>query len=113
MEMSFLSVLLMWFSCHLIGDFAFQSTWMVEYKGKSWEILAYHSLTYTAPFVIAGFFFGHASQIEIHPIAYATLLVTHIFIDAAKARWKYIKSIWVDQLLHGFVIVSLLVTGWL
>jgi hypothetical protein len=84
-----------------VGDFAFQSTWMSMEKGKSWEINFYHCATYTATFLLF-----------IRPLpslaAIAILLGTHFVVDALKARYKVIGSIWVDQLLHILTIVLIL-----
>lgn len=93
------SVLLAWLACHFVGDFAFQSTWMSMEKGKSWEVNFYHCATYTGTFIL----FGHASL-----AAAVLLLVTHFIVDALKARYKIIKSIWLDQLLHIVTIVAIL-----
>lgn len=95
-----MQVLLTWLACHFVGDFAFQSTWMSVEKGKSWEINFYHCATYTATFVL----FAHPSLLAI-----AVLLVTHFIVDALKARYKVINSIWLDQLLHIVTILFILV----
>ncbi len=94
-----LATLLVWFACHFVGDFAFQSTWMSVEKGKSWEVNFYHCATYTAVFVL----FAHPS-----PLAIAVLLGTHFVVDALKARYRVIGPIWVDQLLHIATIVLIL-----
>lgn len=106
---------------HLIGDFPFQSDFLANFKGKSWEILVYHCLVYTATFVLA-------SQLPIgmtvNPWAFLVLFVTHMIIDACKARqsWKEEKSmmnwatfqqIYVDQFFHVAVIVVLAFVGWI
>lgn len=83
-------------AAHFIGDFAFQNQWMVENKGKSWEVLTYHAATYTATFV-------WICQIY-NPYAILLLLLSHIVIDTLKARYGAIKEIWQDQLLHGVVL---------
>ncbi len=93
------STLLIWFACHFVGDFAFQSTWMSIEKGKSWEVNFYHCATYTATFVL----FAHPSL-----PASALILVTHYIVDTLKARYKVIGPIWLDQLLHGLTIVLIL-----
>lgn len=92
MEILFIKLL----ACHFIGDFAFQSPWLAEGKGKSWEINLYHALTYTAPFCF------------INILSWQGLLylaITHFFIDPLKARYKIIKYVWADQLLHLLVLV--------
>ena len=94
-----LSTLLIWFACHFVGDFAFQSTWMSMEKGKSWEVNFYHCATYTATFVL----FARPSL-----LATAMLLVTHYIVDTLKARYHVIGPIWLDQLLHILTIVLIL-----
>jgi hypothetical protein len=93
------SVLLVWLACHFVGDFAFQSAWMSAEKGKSWEVNFYHCATYTATFVL----FAHPS-----PAAVAILLGAHFVFDALKARYRVVKSIWLDQLLHVATILVIL-----
>ena len=93
------STLLIWLACHFVGDFAFQSTWMSMEKGKSWEINFYHCATYTATFIL----FAHPSLLAI-----ALILVTHYIVDTLKARYKVIGTIWLDQLLHVFTLVLIL-----
>jgi hypothetical protein len=97
-----LSPLLIWLACHFIGDFAFQSTWMSAEKGKSWEVNFYHCATYTATFVL----FAHPSLDAI-----IAILCTHFVVDALKARYKVIKTIWFDQLVHIATIVVILLAG--
>jgi hypothetical protein len=94
-----MSILLIWLACHFIGDFAFQSTWMSIEKGKSWEINFYHCATYTATFVL----FAHPSLLAV-----IVLLVTHFIVDALKARYRVINSIWLDQTLHIATILFIL-----
>jgi Protein of unknown function (DUF3307) len=93
-------VLLTWLACHFVGDFAFQSTWMSIEKGKSWEVNFYHCATYTATFVL----FAHPSLLAI-----IVLLVTHFIVDALKARYHIINSIWLDQTVH--IVTILLILG--
>ncbi len=93
------STLLIWLACHFVGDFAFQSTWMSMEKGKSWEVNFYHCATYTATFVL----FAHPTFLAV-----ALILVTHYIVDTLKARYKVIGSIWLDQLLHMFTLILIL-----
>ena len=97
-----LSPLLIWLACHFVGDFAFQSTWMSVEKGKSWEVNFYHCATYTATFVL----FAHPSISAV-----IALLCTHFIVDALKARYRIIRSIWLDQLLHTVTIIAILLSG--
>ncbi|WP_069802992.1 DUF3307 domain-containing protein [Thermogemmatispora onikobensis] len=99
---SLLSTLFTWLACHFVGDFAFQSSWMALEKGKSWEVAFYHCATYTAVFVL----FARPSVLAI-----VLLLTTHLIIDALKARYHIIPSIWVDQLLHLVTIALIVLWG--
>jgi hypothetical protein len=94
-----LMTLLIWFACHFVGDFAFQSAWMSMEKGKSWEVNFYHCATYTAVFVL----FAHCS-----PLAATILFGTHFVVDPLKARYKVIGPIWLDQLIHLVTIILIL-----
>lgn len=95
-----IAVLLSWFACHFVGDFAFQSAWMTMEKGKSWEVNFYHCATYTAVFLLF-----------VHPSLVATgiLFGTHFVIDPLKARYHLIGPIWLDQLLHIVTILLIIV----
>lgn len=84
-------------ACHFIADFAFQSEFLGIGKGKSWELNFYHAITYTATFVV----FAKVSM----PFA-ALLFVSHIVVDPLKARYRIIKHIWQDQLIHVAVIIA-------
>lgn len=97
-----LSPLLIWLACHFIGDFAFQSAWMSVEKGKSWEVNFYHCATYTATFVL----FARPTTNAV-----IALLCTHFVFDALKARYKVIRTIWLDQLLHIATILAILLSG--
>lgn len=76
---------------HFIADFPFQPEFLALNKGKSWELLFYHCAVYTGAFVA----FGKVSMVMA-----LIILVSHLIIDPLKARYKIIKPIWVDQLLH-------------
>jgi hypothetical protein len=82
-------------ACHFIADFPMQSDFLVLNKGKSWEINFYHAIIYASTFIL----FAHVS------LSFAILLfVSHFIIDPMKARYKIIKPIWQDQILHFIVI---------
>jgi hypothetical protein len=89
-------VLMLLIACHFIADFPFQGDWLGVNKGKSWELMFYHCAIYAGTFLI----FAHASLLFA-----AVLFISHIIIDPMKARWKFIKHIWVDQILHIIVII--------
>lgn len=75
--------------CHFIGDYVLQTDFLARTKGDNWWHLIAHCVTYTAPFVL---FFGIDLKIAI-------LLLSHIAIDSAKARYKKINYA-SDQLMH-------------
>ena len=92
---------------HFIGDFPFQSEWMVREKGKSWEINGYHAAVYAATIFIVAKIGG----ITLPPWAVLFFFTSHFLIDPLKARWGIVKDIWIDQLIHLaviFLILSLL-----
>lgn len=103
--------LLIYVAAHFIGDFAFQSTWMFMEKGKSWEVLTYHVLVWSAPFVLL--LLIPDIGIHITPEGLIVNAVSHFVIDALKARYKFIKTIWQDQLCHLGVLVLLWSVGWM
>lgn len=86
---------------HFLGDFAFQSAWMSEEKGSSWEINAYHAATYAATMLVVMAIGG----LYLPPAIMGLFFISHFLIDPLKARWGIIKSIWLDQILHFMVIV--------
>lgn len=94
-----IALLLIWLACHFLGDFPWQGEYLSAMKAKSWEHLLYHCATYTGVFVL----FAHAS-----PLAALALFVPHVMIDALKARYKVIRWLWLDQLLHVLTIAMIL-----
>jgi hypothetical protein len=89
-------------ACHFLADFPFQSDWLASNKGKSWELMIYHCLIYTATFIL----FAKVS------LAFAAILfITHMIIDPLKARYHVVKQIWQDQLLHMVVLVAGVIFG--
>jgi hypothetical protein len=106
-----ISRLVVYAALHMIGDFAFQSTWMCTQKGKSWEILIYHCLVYTAPMALMLLVSSMTDFVTL--MGLATVFLSHILIDALKARWGVVKEIWIDQLLHMGVIILCMAIGWL
>lgn len=83
------------FACHNIGDFAFQSQWMALEKAKDKEILFYHVVTQTSPFMLLVLVPG------MHVTWYGLIIhaVLHALVDYLKGR-GIIKKIWQDQLCH-------------
>ena len=80
-------------ACHMLGDYVMQTDFLARTKGESWWHLLAHCVTYTAPFAVV---FGVDWRV-------AWLLLTHIVIDALKARWKVIDYL-MDQSLHLLAI---------
>lgn len=107
-EISFTLKCLLLIMCHHIGDFAFQSQWMAIEKGKDWEVMAYHVLMYTVMFLPLAFVLENMNLAAV-----IVIFVSHFGIDPCKARFKYIRHIWQDQLFHYGVLGCLLLVGWL
>ena len=82
--------------CHLVGDYVLQIDYIAKTKGENWYHLLVHCLLYVLPFRIV---YGIDWRL-------AVLLVTHIIVDALKARYKKITYVQ-DQELH-YVIAFLL-----
>lgn len=78
-----------WIFCHLIGDYVLQIDFIAKTKGENWYHLLVHCLLYILPFRIV---YGVDWRLVI-------LLVSHIVIDALKARYKKITYVQ-DQVLH-------------
>ncbi len=116
-------LLILWAS-HFVGDFPFQSEWMVKFKGKDYtfndavgrvvcvakwyEVMAYHVATYVATMVL----FARACGYHPTPQGILADAATHYLIDTLKCR-GYIKPIWLDQLFHLTVRTTLWHVGWL
>lgn len=108
LEVGFALKCLLLITCHHIGDFAFQSTWMAMEKGKDWEVMGYHVLMYTVMFVPLAFILPHMNLAAV-----LVIFGSHFSIDPCKARWKFVKHIWQDQIFHYGVLGLLILVGWL
>lgn len=75
--------------CHFLGDYVFQTDFLARTKGENWWHMLAHCVTYTTPFIC---FF----ELDLN---IAVLLLSHLVIDSAKARYKKINYV-SDQLLH-------------
>lgn len=75
--------------CHLIGDYVLQGDFIAKTKGQNWYHLIVHCGLYVLPFYIC---FGLTWQL-------ALIFVTHIVIDALKARYGKIDYV-TDQVWH-------------
>ena len=79
---------------HMIGDYVLQCDYIAKTKGENWYHLLVHCVLYCVPFY---FFFGVDWRLLI-------VLVTHVVIDALKARFHRINYV-TDQLLHYLVLM--------
>lgn len=75
--------------CHFIGDYVLQTDYLATTKGNNWWHLIAHCMTYTTVFLLL---FGFDCRIVI-------ILISHLIIDSAKARYKKINYM-SDQILH-------------
>lgn len=96
------------FATHFLGDFPFQSEWMVINKGKSREVLGYHVAVYVGTNYLL------CQMVGFHPTLQGLAVdgITHFIIDTLKCR-GVIKQIWQDQLCHLLVRTTLWYLGWL
>ena len=79
--------------CHFLGDYVLQTDFLAKTKGENWWHLIAHCVLYTTAFWII---LGFGWQI-------ICLLLSHIIIDSAKARYKKIGYA-TDQVLHIAVL---------
>lgn len=84
--------------CHLVGDYVLQCDFIAKSKGENWYHMFVHCALYCLPFYIV---FGLNWQLSI-------IFVTHIIIDALKARYKKINYV-VDQILHYAIAMIYLI----
>lgn len=91
--------MMLYFASHFLGDFAWQPDWMFRGKGENWFVNFCHASVYTAVFILLA---------KTSMLGSLILLITHFWIDAFKARWKLINSIYLDQLLH-FVVIAMVI----
>ena len=87
------------FVCHALGDYVLQIDFLAKTEGTNLWHLIMHCILYTAPFAVI---FGLDSRILM-------LFITHVIVDAAKARFKVISYL-DDQIMHigVFLILYLL-----
>lgn len=81
-----------WIFCHLIGDYVLQIDFIAKTKGENWYHLLVHCLLYILPFRIV-----YGVDWRLIP-----LLITHIIIDALKARYKKLTYTQ-DQIAHYMI----------
>ena len=92
---------------HFLGDFAFQSEWLVKQKGKSWEVNGYHALVHAATVLVVAKIGGF----DLSYLAIGLLLVLHFLVDPLKSRWKIVKTMWLDQLFHLVILAMIVFFG--
>ncbi len=122
------------FGTHALGDFPFQSEWMVNFKGRDckvpvkdatgavvsetviarwYEVLSYHVAVYVCTNIVFSRIIGYHPT----PQGIAIDAATHFVIDTLKSRdvfgRRFITHIWVDQLCHLTVRTWLWSLGWL
>lgn len=80
--------------CHLIGDYVLQLDFIARTKGENWYHLFVHCALYCLPFYVV---FGFTYHLMF-------IFLTHMFIDALKARYKVINYT-TDQLSHYIALL--------
>jgi len=80
--------------CHLIGDYVLQIDFIARTKGENWYHLFVHCALYCLPFYVV---FGFTYHLMF-------IFLTHMFIDALKARYKVINYT-TDQLSHYIALL--------
>lgn len=85
-----------WIFCHLVGDYVLQNDFIAKTKGENWYHLFVHCFLYVLPFRIV---YGVDWKLVV-------LLVSHIIVDALKAKYKKITYTQ-DQIVH-YIIAFLL-----
>lgn len=84
--------------CHLLGDYVLQNDYIAKTKGENWYHLFAHCALYCLPFYVV---FGVNINLVI-------MFISHIVIDALKARYKKIDYTF-DQIIHYLVCLIYLV----
>lgn len=82
--------------CHLTGDYVLQCDFIAKTKGENWYHLFVHCVLYCLPFYAV---FGLTWKLTL-------IFLTHVIIDALKARYKVI-SYKTDQVLHYYIALLL------
>ena len=82
--------------CHAVGDYILQQDFIAKTKGENWYHLFIHCILYVLPF---RYMYGADWRL-------AVLFVTHMIIDAFKARYKIIGYAY-DQIFHYIIAVAL------
>lgn len=83
----------------MLGDYVLQTDYLARTKGENWWHLAVHCVLYVVPFAVV---FGIDQRT-------LWLFLSHVLIDAAKARWKVIGYA-PDQVAHVVMMLTLYLT---
>lgn len=92
------------FFVHIIADWALQSSWMAENKGKYWIVMSAHCIVWTGCLCISMHHLGMYA-----PWKALFLVIGHSFIDTWKCmvyakvplcQQKNLKHLYIDQFLH-------------
>lgn len=81
----------------MLGDYVLQLDFIAKTKGNNWYHLFVHCFLYVLPFYMC---YGFSWKILI-------LLVSHLIIDALKARYNKINYL-TDQILHYSIAMMFL-----
>lgn len=88
---------------HYIGDFALQSQWQSENKGKNWYILFTHCMVYTACTCVALAYTGHYQFWKAMVILYSHAVIDMYRIKLSKGKDNQFLFL-LDQFIHVFIL---------
>jgi len=97
---------------HFIGDFILQTTWIVQWKHRSWHGLIFHTSLVSLSFIVV--LFPYLSDWRVG-VAVAINFVLHSLQDQWKIRTAYrwrepLTPYLIDQLLH--ISLALILAFW-
>lgn len=90
-----LNTIIMAVALHFVGDYLLQIDFIASTKGKNWYHLVVHCVLYSFVFYI---YKGFSLPV------FLWLFITHMIIDALKARYKKIGYV-TDQVLHYIILI--------
>jgi hypothetical protein len=87
-------------TAHLLGDFIFQTEWMIERKRRIWVLVLHVAIVASASYLLLGTF---------HWRILLVILLTHFVMDAVKAYYLSgsLASLLADQFVHLAVLLAL------
>jgi len=87
-------------TAHLLGDFIFQTRWMIEHKRQVWVLALHVAAVTSASYVLLGTF---------HWRILLVILLTHFAMDAIKVYYlsDSLAAFLADQLVHLTVLAGL------